>query len=180
MPGDPRASKVFARDPASYGPGDAERAFGQYQMYVGDIGRLERLRGYANAFYLSANTGLTAALAALASLATLGDPGMLWLIAGGVAGLVLGYWWRRVIKSYASLARAKWRIATKVEKTMPLRLYQTEWKSLKVGSKGASYAELTEVEKRIPVVFMSIYSLFIAYVACTQIHSLCMRLAGGA
>lgn len=180
MPGDPGASKIFARDPASYGPGDAERAFEQYRMYVGDIGRLERLRGYANAFYLSANTGLTAALAALAGLAALGDPGMLWLIAGGVAGLVLGYWWRRVIQSYASLARAKWRIVTKVEKTMPLRLYRTEWKRLKGGPKGASYAELTEVEKRIPLVFVSIYSLFIAYVACSQAHAPWTRLAGGA
>ena len=179
MPDDPDSSKVFAKDPAGYDRDDAERAFGQYRMYVGDIGRLERLRGFTNTFYLSANTGFTAALAALAGFLTLGDPAWLWLIAGGAAGLVLGYWWRRVIRSYASLAKAKWALVTKVEETLPLRLYQTEWENLS-DPKGALYTELTSIERRIPVIFMLIYSFFVGYVVYSQLHSFCMQLAGGA
>ena len=118
MPGDSATTRVFAKNPAAYGSGDAEMAFEQYKMYVGDIGRLERLRGHTNTFYLSTNTGLTAALAALAGLAALGDPSGPWLIAGGIAGLALGYWWRKVIQSYVSLASAKWDIVTKVEETL--------------------------------------------------------------
>lgn len=178
MQDDAASSKVFAKDPAEYGPGDAERAFDQYRMYVGDIGRLERLRGFTNTFYLSANTGFTAALAALAGFATFGDPAWLWLIAGGVAGLMLGYWWRRVLQSYASLAKAKWALVTKVEETLPLRLYKTEWEGLKRDPKEASYVELTSIERRIPIMFMLIYSFFVGYVGYTQLHSFCMRLVG--
>lgn len=179
MPGDPMTSKIFSKDPAEYGPGDADRAFEQYRMYVADIGRLERLRGSTNTFYLSANTGFTAALAALAGLASSGGPGGLWLIAGGIAGLVLGYWWLKVLRSYVALAAAKWNIVTKVEKTLPLRLYQEEWDSLKSNPKGASYVELTVSERRIPLVFISIYSFFVAYIACLQVGDFLMQLVGG-
>ena len=180
MPDDSATSRVFAKDPAAYGPGDAKMAFEQYKMYVGDIGRLERLRRYTNTFYLSANTALTAALATLGGLTAFGDPGGLWLIACGAAGLALGHWWRRTLQSYMSLAKAKWDLVTKVEETLPLRFYQTEWENLKGGPKWSSHTELTEVERRIPVVFMSIYLIFMGHVAYSQAHSFSMHLAAGA
>ena len=180
MQGDSDDSRIFTKDPSEYGPGDAERAFEQYRMYVADIGRLERLRGSTNTFYLSANTGLAAALAALAGFAASGDFNGPWLIAGCAAGLALGYWWRSVLLSYATLARAKWSVATRVEETLPLRLYLTEWSRLKGGPKDASYVELNEVERRIPLVFMIVYSLLAAYATYILVHGSCMQLAGGA
>lgn len=179
MPDNSRTPRIFAKDPAGYSSGDAERAFEQYRMYVADIGRLERLRGSTNTFYLSANTGFTAALAALAGFAAPGNPGGAWLIAGCIAGLVLGYRWLKVLRSYATLATAKWEIVTKVEETLPLRLYQAEWDSLKSNPKEASYVELTATERRIPVVFILIYSFFVTYIAFFEVWNFFTQLAGG-
>lgn len=140
---------------------DKDRAFEQYRMYVEDIGRLERLRGHTNNFYLSANTALAAALAMVAGLFPLSGPSLLWVPAG-VLGLVLGGNWLSAIRSYRSLAKAKWEVATSIEKTLPLRLYGREWDILKQG--GARYRELTKSELVTPAIFVALYALYIAYV----------------
>lgn len=145
---------------AEPGLGDKDRAFEQYRMYVDDIGRLARLRGRTNNFYLSANAALAAALAMLTGLYPLSEPSLPWVPAG-VIGLVLAANWLAVLRSYRALAKAKWGVALRVEKTLPLNLYGREWDILQ--RKGSRYWELTKGELLTPAIFMALHALYITY-----------------
>ena len=160
MPSDTPEPDEPARGATEPGAGGGDREFEQYRIYVDSIGRLERLRGRTNNFYLSANAALAAALAMLTGLYPLSEPSPLWVPAG-VIGIVLGVNWMSVLRSYRALAKAKWGVALRVEKTLPLNLYGREWDILKHG--GSRYRELTEGELLTPAIFIALYILYIIY-----------------
>jgi hypothetical protein len=47
-----------------------------------------------------------------------------------VAGILLSYFWFRLVKSYRQLSKGKFEVLDMIEKEMPLSLYKAEWIAL--------------------------------------------------
>ena len=78
-------------------------------------------------------------------------------------GILLSFNWLKLLDSYGTLNGAKIRVITEIEKKLPVNIYDTEWKvmSEKLGSK--NYVSFTNIEKRIPKIFIGIYLFIICF-----------------
>ena len=119
---------------------------------------LNHRRSLANSFFLSINAGLLSALGLMANLGidSITASG-LWIVLGAIGGGLFSYTWIRTVKSYSQLSYGKWTIIQEIEKRLPLSLYEVEWKILGEGKVPKKYNPLTDVEKRVPVVFIILY-----------------------
>jgi hypothetical protein len=121
--------------------------------------RISARRGFANTFFLTANTGLAALL---------GGKELRWYVA--VAGIVfaLAWWW--LLQSYRKLNQAKFEAINAIERNLPFQLFSDEWARLQ-GTKAPfrfwpphaalswlkGYHEFGTVERVVPLAFAGIY-----------------------
>lgn len=141
-------------DPAVPG-GDKWQAalLDQYKLYVEMTDRLGARRGTANAYFLSVNS----ALLALAGIVAPGglDGGWLWLPAA--AGLLLSYFWRRLIVSYQGISTAKFAVIHQIEQRLPIRPWEAEWRWMGEGRDPSRYRPLSVIERGVPALFMLLH-----------------------
>ena len=123
-----------------------------YKLAVEMADRISARRTQANAFFLT----LEAALLALLGNQSFDPPPI------AAAGVVLGIAWWLLLRSYRDLNKAKFDVILKLEKRLPVEIYEDEWKALKqdpVPGWRKRYAELGTIEKVIPVVSVIGYSI---------------------
>lgn len=92
----------------------------------------------------------------------------LLIFGGAIAGIVFSYSWYRIVKSFKQLSATKWKIVLELEKKLPVKLHETEWKMLE-GKDGKKYRQLTGVEQGVPFVFIMIYVSIIVSVIFSSI-----------
>jgi len=153
---------LFSISKENYGDDYDDKLFEQYKIYLKNIDSLENRRKITQSFFLSINTGLIAALGILSQLGTTFESNnQLWIIGGGIAGILFAYSWFRTIRSYILLGTVKWDIILEIEKKLPLKIHEVEWKIL-INKKGRSkYQKLTDVELAIPLIFIGLYVFLI-------------------
>lgn len=132
-----------------------------YKLAVEMADRISSRRGTANNFFLAVHAGIITAVAALlpsGGTATL--PVASTFIA--VAGVALSAAWWLSLRSYRDLNSAKFKVILQMEARLPIALFGDEWQFLKkdpvIGWR-KWYAELGQVERVVPVVFLSLYAL---------------------
>ena len=155
---------IFSLSENTYGEDYKNKLFEQYRIYLKNIDNLENRRKVTHSFFLSINTGLIAALGILAQFGTtFSDDNQLWLIGGGIAGILFAYSWFRTIRSYIQLGTVKWNIVLAIEKKLPLKIHEIEWGILNSKKKRwwKRYQKLTDVELAIPLIFIALYVLFL-------------------
>lgn len=161
---EPSIDDIFSLSKEDYGKDDYDnKLFEQYRIYLQNIDSLENRRKTTHSFFLSINTGLIAALGILAQFGTtFEDNNHLWLIGGGIAGILFAYSWFRTIRSYILLGTVKWSLILEIEKKLPLKIHEVEWNIL-TSKKGrwSRYRKLTDVELAIPLIFIALYILFL-------------------
>ncbi len=155
--------KIFSLSKEDYGDDYDNKLFEQYKVYLKNIDSLENRRKVTHSFFLSINTGLIAALGILAQFGiAYQDTNQLWLVGGGIAGILFAYSWFRTIRSYILLGTVKWDIILEIEKKLPLKIHEVEWNILTSKKKRWSrYTKLTDVELAIPIIFIALYVLFL-------------------
>ena len=155
---------IYSLSENDYGEDYKNKLFEQYKIYLKNIDSLENRRKVTHSFFLSINSGLIAALGILAQFGTtFSTNSQLWFIGGGIAGILFAYSWFRTISSYTKLGTVKWNIILEIEKTLPLKIHDIEWRIL--NSKKIPwwkrYQKLTDVEQFIPLIFIALYVFFI-------------------
>lgn len=160
MPGNLR-DDLMGVSREEYGPDYGGHLFEQYKLYIEMTDRISQRRQTANTFLLTVNTALVALLG-IAFPNTLGVLGTAWYAMVGIAGIVLCYTWRRLIRSYSDLNKTKFTVVHEIEQTLPIRPYIAEWKAVGEGKDSKRYLPFTHVEPRIPSLFAALYFTLIA------------------
>ena len=143
-------------DVESYGGDHPEHRMEQYKLYLELTDRISQRRQTANTFFLAINTALIALLG-VALPTDLDGLGTFWYSVVGVAGVVLCFTWRRLIRSYSDLNTAKFNVIHQIERYLPLKPYEAEWKAVGEGRDSSRYMPFTHIEKWIPVIFGILY-----------------------
>jgi hypothetical protein len=141
------------------------RFFEQYKLAVEMADRHSARRATANAFFATLNAALLTAVGLLREPQAEGEPltfaNQFAPALGVIAGIVLCVVWFFMLRTYRHLSSAKWEVILAMEKSLPYPLFDEEWRKLPhdVVRRRDRYLPLTEIEKRIPWVFVAIYVL---------------------
>ena len=138
----------------------------QYKVYLQTSEEVLNRRQNVSNFYTTLNTSLLTLSATIASI-LFGIKSLTnnYLLGCSIAviisliGIFLSFNWIKLLDSYGALNGAKIRVISEIEKKLPANIYDTEWKvmSEKLGSK--NYISFTNIEKRVPKIFICIYCL---------------------
>ena len=80
---------------------------------------------------------------------------LLWVIP--FPGILISYFWFRLVRSYRYLHAAKFRVIEAIEERLPFAPYTTEWIALRNESEAHRYIPLTNLEVWIPRCFIGLY-----------------------
>lgn len=136
----------------------------QYKVYLQTSEDLVQRRQSVSNFYISVNSALVSVLSILIAIINIfGSQYAMIITACGCyilsfCGIVLCLTWKRIILSYGRLNAAKMKVISAIERNLPLNLYDVEWQvqSEKIGKD--KYISFTNIEKRIPTLFLVLYS----------------------
>jgi hypothetical protein len=129
----------------------------QYRIYLQLLDKIADRRQSANSFFLSINTGLCALLGYMFAREV--PPQLrllLWVIP--FPGILVSYFWFRLVRSYRYLNAAKFRVVEAIEERLPLAPFTAEWIALRDEADAHRYIPLTTLEVWIPRCFMCLYS----------------------
>lgn len=137
----------------------------QYKAYLQTSEDLVSRRQAVSNFYITVNSALISVLSAIvAILSAIGSEYTLTItiISGyviSILGGVLCLNWKRIVTSYGQLNAAKMKVISAIEKQLPFDIYDIEWKvqTDKLGKN--KYVSFTNIEKRIPTIFMALYAI---------------------
>jgi hypothetical protein len=142
-----------------------------YKVAVEMADRISERRGRANAFFLTLNVALVAALGLAVPEVSCRSPhaanevlsarwGTFVLALGGVA---IALSWFLLLKSYRDLNKAKFKVIHEIEAGLPIRVFAREWEVLRPTAPDhwwrlwRRYAEFGVIERSVPLVFAAIY-----------------------
>lgn len=89
----------------------------------------------------------------------------------GICGLVLCYVWYRIVRSYKELNSGKFFVVQEIEKMLPIKPYNAEWKCLGEGKNPKLYLPFTRIEITVPWIFFVIYILILGWNVCCFIKN---------
>jgi len=149
--------------PESISTEQRELIFEQYKLYVEMTDRISARRITANSFFLSVNTAVVSILGIGKSLV---EPNSIAILLRFLVpvGIVLSYFWYRLIKSYRDLATAKFEVIHAMEKYLLAAPYTAEWECVGEGKKPKSYWPMTHIEIAIPWIFILGYVIALVFV----------------
>lgn len=133
---------------------DREVFFGQYKLYVQTAENVSEKRQTANTYFLSLNSFLLV----LSGYLTTTDF-KLWNAIMVIAGIVICFLWIFNLQSYRSLNTSKYKVICNMEKKLPVKLFDDEWKFLGRGEEVKRYLKLSVVEQGVPIIFIFLYWL---------------------
>ena len=128
----------------------------QYKIYVEMADRVSARRGTTNAFFLSLNSAIFAAIGFVWGRGT--HPAS-WILTFPMIVFIaqcLAWFW--LVRSYRQLNGAKYAVVGAMEERLPASPYwRAEWKALGEGKDPAIYWPLTHLEQWVPLLFAFVY-----------------------
>ena len=143
---------LFAKTEKSYGADYKAHSLEIYKMYVERADAISSRRESANTFFLSVNTVL------IGLVGYLDKDEACAKLAIGCAGILLCYFWYRLLLSYKGLNTAKFQVVHEMEKRLPLSPYDAEWEFLGRGKNSDCYKPFTHIEIWVPRVFLGLHA----------------------
>lgn len=143
---------------ADYGSEWKNHALEQYKIAVEMADRTSQRRNVMHGFFLSGNSILLTVTAV--GLPVLSDGGSFVVFSVGfvcIIGILLCYYWRKLVVHYCQLNSGKYSVIQKMEKLLPLAPYDAEWMVLGEGKDPNRYTPLTRTEAKLPLVFAGLY-----------------------
>ena len=141
----------------------------QYKTFLQTSEDLVSRRQNVNNFYISINSAIIAIFSALFAFDLSSDVRALSGIIFSAVGIVLSAAWIKMLVAYGNLNSCKMKIISGIEKQLPASLYDAEWAALSDKLNKKRYVSFTDNEKRIPVIFIVIYSIILILLAVTLI-----------
>jgi len=144
--------------------GDKEKtAFEQYKLFLQTSESLVSRRQSVSTFYISINTAIFS-LFGVVALFGIDEKLVVFLFCFGcVLGYLLNITWIKLLDSYGSLNASKMHIISKIEQQLPFHLFDAEWEVLSSKLNHKKYTSFTASEKRVPKLFICLYSLFLLF-----------------
>lgn len=134
--------------------GSDPQVFEIYKLTVEMADRVSARRAGANAYFVTVQGALVAALGFLSGESLkVADR---YLVALAVVGMLTAAAWYLLLRSYRDLNRAKFHVITDLEKMLRVQAFADEWTVLKrdaVPKWRPRYAELGTVERVVPGLF---------------------------
>ncbi len=119
-----------------------------YKLYVEKADAISSRRQSANSFFLAVNTAVLGVIGYVGR----SDDGT--KLAVGIAGVLLCYFWYRLIRSYEQINTGKFEIILEIENELPLSPYDAEWERLGRGKNPTLYKPFTRTEMVVPWIFL--------------------------
>lgn len=145
--------KVLTRTRADYGESFDAHVLEQYRLFVDTEERLVSRRQEENRFFLTVNALLVTVISLLIREDISDREAAAGMLLLAIAGMVLCYAWRAIIESYKTLNTAKFEVINALEAQLPARMFAAEWEA----AERAEYQPFTEIERRVPIVFGSLF-----------------------
>ncbi|MET9361233.1 hypothetical protein ABZX93_09995 [Streptomyces sp. NPDC006632] len=133
--------------------------FEQYKLCVELADRVSARRNLANTFFVTLHSALLAFLGVWLSQPHHARPAV--VLAGGLLVLLAlcAAWWF-TLRSYQQLNNGKFQVIAALEERLPARAFKAaEWQALQEGRNWNVYLPLTHVERWIPAIFATAYTL---------------------
>lgn len=132
----------------------------QYRIYVESADRISSRRGTANTFFSTACTMIIGIITYFSAI--IPGPALILFCIAAIAMCII---WKRMIRSYGQLNRAKYLIIGELEKVLPASPFVAgEWSALDEGRDPRVYTPLTSVEKWVPFLFICLYGFLAALI----------------
>lgn len=130
----------------------------QYKIFLQTSEDLVLRRQNVNNFYISINSAIIAIFSALFAVDLSGEVRFFLAVLFSLVGIVLSVAWIKILVAYGNLNSSKMKIISSIEKHLPASLYDAEWAALSDKLNKKRYVSFTDNEKRIPTIFIIIYS----------------------
>lgn len=137
----------------------------QYKLYVQSAENVSARRVASSRYLLTLNVALVALYGYQSSNL---DPGW-WAMLVPVLGALVSVLWHRIIKSHKNLNVVKFEIVHELEQHLPASLYKHEWRLAEEG-RGKSYRSVTDIERWVPLAFLSLHFVFLAVLAADMLR----------
>jgi hypothetical protein len=159
---------LFTQTEKAYGADYKQHCLEIYKMYVEKADAISSRRESANTFFLSINTVL------IGLIGYLDASEKFTKLAVGLAGIILCFFWYRLLGSYKGLNTAKFQVIHEIEKKLPLSPYDAEWEFLGRGDNAKCYRPFTHMEMWVPRVFLILHGVAISLTYWKSILSIFM------
>lgn len=151
-------------DISKYTQSELGYIFEQYRIMIESTDKISDKRATANQFFLSVITFLVSIIGIVTGF---GNQEMWifggWIIFLSLTGIILTLFWYRILESYQQLNKRKFVIIHMIEKHLPLRLFDFEWKILGEGKNPKTYHPLTQLEKWVPLLFIMLFMILMIF-----------------
>jgi len=144
------------------------RVLDMYKLCVEMADRVSARRAGANAYFITVQGALVAALGFLAGRTPRVDDR--YLIAVTAVGILTALTWYLLLRSYRDLNKAKFAVINAIEIQLPVHPFADEWEVLKrdpISHWRQRYAELGTVESMIPLLFAIVNGILAATLVAT-------------
>ena len=149
---------LFKIDKNNYKGDYYDHLLKQYNLYIEMMDRVSSRRIRTNSFFLTANTVLFSAIGVLIKLTqNLGEFNGICIIISAISGIIFSFTWFRLITEFKNLNKGKFKIIHLLETKLPAQLYKAEWEYLQPIESSSRYKLVTEIEKKVPLVFIILY-----------------------
>ena len=145
----------------SNGEIDKQLLLEQYKAFLQTSEDLVLRRQNVNNFYISINSAIIAIFSALLAFDIPAQIQSLVGILFAILGVVLSVAWIKILVAYGNLNGSKMKIISSIEKQLPASLFDAEWAALSDKLNKKRYVSFTDNEKRVPMIFIVIYSAII-------------------
>lgn len=143
-----------------YGENYSDHILEIYKLYVDMANCISERRQKANSYFLTINTAIMAIVGCINLLVN--ESAVFFLFAlVAIAGMVLSFFWYRLVLSYKQLNSGKFKVIHVIESKLPIRPYEAEWTALGCGKLPCLYNPFTHIEIKIPWVFFSLHAIIL-------------------
>lgn len=131
----------------------------QWQTCVEMANSVSQRRDTINNIFVTLN------LAIIAAVSITWDLKSLFILA---AGIVICIIWILFIRNYKLLNTEKFNVINDIEKKLPVKPFNDEWKKLKSNKK---YRDSTKLENTLPIMFIVLYVIAIAAIVAIKCYT---------
>ena len=126
-------------------------------------------RQSANSYFLTINTVIVGLISYMSFGSDIKNSNPYYALVS-IAGMVICYYWYRLIRSYKDLNSGKFKVVHEIEKQLPISPFDDEWEKLGRGKDKTKYLPFTKIEMRIPWIFFSLHIIvFFKSIICILI-----------
>ena len=111
------------------------------------------------------NIFVTLNLAIIATISINWDIKSLFILAAGIVVCVI---WLLFIRNYKLLNAEKFNVINEIEKKLPVKPFNDEWKKLERNKK---YKDSTKLEKTLPIMFIVLYAIAIITIVAIKFRT---------